>query len=139
MAEPKTKAETTSVEDFLASVEPAQRRQDALELCAIYSAVTGEPPVMWGASMVGFGQYRYVGASGRTGEWPITAFSPRKANFSLYIMPGFDSYDALMAELGPHKTGKSCLYLKDLKLVDREALAALISASVKDMRQRYPQ
>jgi hypothetical protein len=139
MAEPKTKAEKTSVEGFLASVEPEQRRLDGLELCAIFSAVTGEPPVMWGAAIVGFGSYRYVGANGRAGEWPLTGFSPRKANLSLYIMPGFDEYAALMAKLGPYKTGKSCLYLKDLKKVDPEALAALIAASVKDMRQRYPQ
>ena len=89
--------------------------------------------------MVGFGQYSYTHASGRQGEWPITAFSPRKANLSLYIMPGFSDYEPLLAKLGPYKTGKSCLYLKDLKQVSREALAALISASVRDMRQRYPQ
>jgi len=139
MAELKTKPDTGSVQDFLDGVEPAERRQEAKELCALFCEVTGEPPVLWGGSMVGFGQYSYTYASGRQGEWPITAFSPRKANLSLYIMPGFSDYEPLLAKLGPYKTGKSCLYLKDLKQVSREALAALISASVRDMRQRYPQ
>lgn len=139
MAELKTKPSAVSVQDFLDAVEPTERREEAKELCALFCEVTGEAPVLWGTSIVGFGQYSYTYASGRTGDWPITAFSPRKANMTVYIMPGFSDYEPLMAKLGPYKTGKSCLYLKDLKQVSREALAALIAASVRDMRQRYPQ
>lgn len=97
--------------------------------------VTGEEPSMWGTSIVGFGSYRYTYASGREGEWPLTGFSPRKQNLTLYIMSGFDSYADLLADLGKFKTGKSCLYINKLEDVDLDTLRELISQSLKHMEE----
>jgi hypothetical protein len=86
---------------------------------------------MWGPSIVGFGRYRYKYESGREGEWPITGFSPRKGDLTLYIIGGFDSFSDLMARLGKYKTGKSCLYIKRLSDVDAKVLKKLVQQSVK--------
>ena len=99
--------------------------------------VTGAKRTMWGPNIVGYGQYHYKYASGREGDSCITGFSPRKTAFTVYIMPGFDSYAEQMAKLGPHKTGKSCLYLKNLDTVDRGVLEEIIRDSVEVMRGRY--
>lgn len=100
--------------------------------------ITKAPPKMWGASIVGFGTYHYTYASGREGDWPICGFSPRKAALTLYVMGGFERYDALMAKLGTFKTGKACLYLKRLSDVDAKVLASLVTESVAYMRRTYP-
>ena len=92
---------------------------------------------MWGTSLIGFGSYHYRYQSGREGDWPVTAFSPRAQNLSIYIMPGFAHYRALMDKLGKYKTGKSCLYLKRLDDVDRNVLKRLVARSVADMKKRY--
>lgn len=97
--------------------------------------ITGEPAKMWGDSIVGFGSYHYKYASGQEGDWMLTAFSPRKQNLTLYIMPGFERYENLMKQLGKYKTGKSCLYIKKLEDVDLEVLKELIDLSVKQMRE----
>ena len=97
--------------------------------------ITGEKPVMWGPSVVGFGSYHYKYASGREGDWMITGFSPRKQALTLYIMPGFDRYDDLMVKLGKYKTGKSCLYINKLEDVDKNILHELIAHSVKYMNK----
>jgi len=136
MAELKTKATDQSAEAFLAKVEDPSRRADCEAVLAMMQRATGCAPKMWGASIVGFGRYAYTYASGRTGEWPITGFSPRKNDLTLYIMPGFTRYDALMARLGKHKTGKSCLYLKRLADVDTAVLEELITASVEAMASK---
>lgn len=94
---------------------------------------TGEQPRMWGSSIVGFGAYKYRYASGHEGEWPIIGFSPRKNDLTLYIMPGFADYTELMAKLGKHKTGKSCLYIKKLDDVELPVLKKLITKSVDKM------
>jgi hypothetical protein len=99
---------------------------------------TGNRAAMWGDSIVGFGKYAYTYASGRSGEWPITGFSPRKRELTLYIMPGFSKYERLMKKLGKHRTGKSCLYIKRLSDVDEGVLEELIRESVKRMREMYP-
>jgi hypothetical protein len=93
---------------------------------------------MWGTAIVGFGTYHYVYKSGRTGDWPVIGFSPRKQNISIYIMPGFSGYQPLMKRLGKHKVGKSCLYVKKLEDIDLNVLDRLIEVSVADMRNRYP-
>ena len=95
--------------------------------------VTGEKAVMWGDSIVGFGTYHYVYASGREGDWPVTGFAPRKQALTLYIMSGFDQYDELLARLGKHSTGKSCLYIKRLSDVDVDVLRELVAESVAHM------
>lgn len=137
MAELKTRKNDASVLDFLNAVEHEQRREDCLRLLDIMEDVTGEPGVMWGPAIVGFGSYHYVYASGREGDWMLTGFSPRKQNLTVYIMAGFDRYDDLMSRLGPHKTGKSCLYLKRLADVDESVLRELIAASCEHLTSKY--
>ena len=133
MAEAKTQPTGESVAAFLDRVPDEERRADCHTLVKLMRAATGEDPVMWGTSIVGFGRYRYTYASGREGEWPIVGFAPRKNDLTLYIMPGFEPFAALMEKLGRHKTGKSCLYVKRLADVDGKVLAQLLGASVKRM------
>ncbi len=90
---------------------------------------------MWGASIVGFGNYRYKYQSEREGDWFVSGFSPRKQNLTLYVMSGFSRYDELLAKLGKHKTGKSCLYVNKLEDVDLDVLAEMIETSVTNVNQ----
>lgn len=136
MAELKTKPTVQAAEDFLATVTDAQRRTDCFSLIELMQKATGVKPVMWGSSIIGFGKYKYRYESGHEGEWPVIGFSPRKNDLTLYIMPGFDNYDALMQKLGKFKTGKSCLYLKRLSDVDQQVLNQLIAASVTAMASK---
>jgi hypothetical protein len=137
MAEPKTKPNDTSVTDFLNAVTDEKRRRDCFAVLDLMREVTGEEPRMWGSSIVGFGVYRYQYASGRAGDWPLTGFSPRKQNLTLYIMPGFARYAELMQRLGKHKTGQSCLYLNKLEDISLEVLRELVSQSVAHIKQTY--
>jgi hypothetical protein len=133
MAELKTKPNDTPVSDYLNAIENDQVRQDCWEILEIKKAATKAEPVMWGDSIVGFGTYHYVGKSGREGDWPLTGFSARKQNITLYIMAGFDQYEELLRNLGKHTTGKSCLYIKRLSDVHRPTLEKLIHESVVHM------
>lgn len=137
MAEPKTKRNNASVATFLDSIEDRQKRADAKKIASMMRAATGSRAKMWGTAIVGFGSYHYKYASGREGDWMLVGFSPRKQNLSLYIMPGFKTFDTLLARLGKHSTGKSCLYIKRLADVDEKVLEKLISESVKNMRSKY--
>ena len=137
MAELKTVVNDADVEAFIDSVENPRRREDARRLLKLMCEVTGEAPKMWGASIVGFGSYHYRYASGREADWMLTGFSPRKQNLVAYIMPGFSGAAELLAKLGKHRTGKSCLYLNKLDDVDLEVLAELVRESVAVMRERY--
>lgn len=137
MAELKTKQNDESVAGFLGSIEDENKRAEAHQVLELMREVTGEEPSMWGGSIVGFGRYHYKYESGREGDWFLTGFSPRKQNFSLYIMSGFEQYDELMTRLGKHKTGKSCLYIRSLDDVDHSVLRELISRSVAHMRTMY--
>lgn len=136
MSDPKTKRNKRSVKKFLGGVADARRREAAETVLALMEEVTGEKPEMWGDSIVGFGSYRYKYESGREGEWPLTGFSPRKANLTLYIMSGFSRYHELLAKLGKHKTGKSCLYLTRLEDIDMKVLRTLIEESVDHVKRR---
>jgi hypothetical protein len=100
--------------------------------------VTGEEPVMWGPSIVGYGSYRYEYKSGRTGEWMLVGFAPRKQNLTLYIMPGFEHYESLLSKLGKYSTGKSCLYIKKIEDVDEDVLRELVRQSVEHMKRSNP-
>jgi hypothetical protein len=131
MSDAKTKPHTGSVADFLARVPDEQMRDDCAALVEIMSAVTKCPPVMWGPSIVGFGTYRYVYATGREGDWPLTGFAPRKGKISVYVMSNFEPHAELMAKLGEHKTGMCCLYVKRLSDVHLPTLKKLIAESVK--------
>ena len=133
----KTTQNENPVEEFINSVDNEQKRRDSWDMIALMKKITGCEPKMWGNSLVGFGSYHYKYASGREGDSFITGFSPRKTALTIYIMPGFSGYKDLMENLGPCKTGKSCLYLKNLEVVDRSVLEQLISQSVDEMRERY--
>ena len=137
MAEAKTKKTAASVDDFLAGISPEKKRADALAICELMKKVTKDEPKMWGTSIVGFGSYHYQYASGHEGDWPLVAFSPRKQNLTLYLMPGFESQDELLAKLGKHKTGKSCLYINTLDDIHLPTLKALIQRSVAEMKKKY--
>lgn len=137
MAEMKTKATTASVSAFLKAVENPVRRADALVVKDLMSRITGWRPRMWGPSMIGFGQYHYKYDSGREGDLFVTGFSPRKASLVIYIMPGYRDYGPLMAKLGKHKTGKSCLYINKLADVDLKVLETLIRKSIAYMKKKY--
>lgn len=128
MGEPKTRASDASVADFLAQ-QPDARRADCEAVYAMMQAATGEPATMWGGSIVGFGKYAYV-SSGKTSEWPLVGFSPRKNELVLYLTTGFDAVGPLLDKLGKHKTSKACLYLKRMADVDAKVLRKLVDASV---------
>ena len=121
-----------SVEAFLAQVPDDRRREDARRLCAMMQEITGELPAMWGSSIVGFGTYHYRYASGHEGDAPLAGFSPRSQHLVIYLASEFGNrYQQVLARLGPHKTGKGCLYLKRLSDVDDDALRELIGRSVR--------
>ena len=137
MADMKTTRNDASVDAFLAGVDNEKRRDDCRTVIAIMQRVTDEDPVMWGPSIVGFGSYHYKYDSGREGDFFLTGVAPRKQALTVYIMPGFNSYDGLMTKLGKHKTGRSCLYIKKLEDVDLTVLEELITKSVTWMRDKY--
>lgn len=137
MAENKTKPTKVSVTAFLAGIEDVDKRRDAKKVAAMMRKATGNRARMWGSNIVGFGQYHYKYESGREGDFMITGFSPRKQALTVYIIPGFQRFKALMAKLGKYKTGKSCLYIRRLSDVDEKILGRLISESVKYMRKTY--
>ena len=121
-----------SVEGFLARVPDGQRREDARRLCAMMQQITGEPPAMWGPGIIGFGTYHYRYASGHEGDSALASFSPRSQHLVIYLVGQFETrYQSVLARLGPHKTGKGCLYVKRLDDVDQDALRELIDRSVR--------
>jgi hypothetical protein len=137
MAQLKTRQNKASVATFLAAVDDPQQRADAKKLSKMMRDATGSRAKMWGDSIVGFGSYHYVYASGREGDWPIVGFSPRKENLSIYIMSGFSGSQELMDRLGKHKTGRSCLYIRRLADVEEKVLRKLIDRSVRFIRGKY--
>jgi len=134
VAEVTTKPNKQSVTDFLNKIPDAGRREDCFAVAKIMEEITGSKPQMWGSSLVGFGSYRYKYASGHGGDWPLTGFSPRKQDLTLYVMMGFEKYDELMNQLGKHRKGKSCLYIKRLSDIHVPTLKKLIKRSVKDLQ-----
>lgn len=134
MAELKTKLNDASVEKFLKTVTDKQKRADCFALVDLMRKITKAEPKMWGSSIVGFGSYHYKYASGREADWMLVGFSPRKQNLTLYIMAGFEEYEALLQKLGSkHSTGKSCLYIKRLDDVHLPTLKKMIQQSVRHM------
>jgi hypothetical protein len=139
MAEPKTKPTGQSVKEFLNGVVPEEKRQDSLALLDMFEQVTGEKAVMWGTSIVGFGQYHYKSERSRQeGDWMLVGFSPRKQNLTLYILHGNQDNPAL-AELGKHKVSSGgmggCLYINKLSDVDQAVLRKLIATSYRSMKE----
>ena len=134
MAEAKTKPTNESVKGFLTKISDEERRADCFQVAKIMEEITGEKPVMWGPSIVGFGSYRYKYASGREGDWPVTGFSPRKKDLTVYMMMGFTKHAELMEKLGKHSSGGSCLYIKRLSDIHLPTLKKLIKISIKDLQ-----
>jgi len=137
MAEPKTKATKESVAKFLNSIEDENRRKDCKTVAKLMEETSGSKPVMWGPSIVGLGSYRYKGASGREGDWPRIAFSPRKQNLTLYLMGGFDKHQDLMEKLGKHTNSKGCLYIKRLDDIHMPTLKKLMLETLKFLKKTY--
>ena len=128
----KTLPGDASVEAFIAAVPNDARREDAQKLAALLAEWTGEPPVLWGSSIVGYGLYHYRYDSGHEGTAPLVGFSPRKASLVVYLVGGYqERYPELLEQLGPHKLGKGCLYLKRLDDVDHEVLRSLVDRTVR--------
>ena len=138
MPENKTQPTPVSVADFIAAVPDPLRRADAETLVALLGERSGEPATMWGPSIIGFGRYRYTYDSGRSGEMCRIGFSPRKAETVLYLTDGFPRHAELMARLGKHRTGKSCLYIKRLSDIDMGVLTQLVDDSLNWMDATYP-
>jgi hypothetical protein len=134
MADNKTKPTKFSVAAFIDTLTDPVRRADAKALVKLMQSAAGEKPRMWGPSIIGFGSYHYKYESGREGDMPVIAFSPRKAATVLYGVTGFSQATALLAKLGKHATGKGCLYIKKLADVDQDTLQALVVKSVAAKR-----
>jgi Domain of unknown function (DU1801) len=138
MAENKTQATTADVTAFIAGVADNGQRADAHALCAMMTRLSGEPPKMWGPSIIGFGSYHYKYDSGREGNAPRIGFSPRKGQTVLYLIDGYSQRAEQLARLGKHKTGKSCLYVKRLSDIDIGVLEEMIVGSLAYMAEKYP-
>lgn len=142
-AKPKSTIKTTqteaSPEAFIASIADERRKQDADKLLAWFGEVTGMPARMWGPTMIGYGRYHYKYESGREGFALMTGFSPRRQDLTLYVIPGYQSpsTQALLARLGKHRLGKSCLYIKKLADVDMTVLAEIVREGVEQVRTRH--
>jgi hypothetical protein len=136
-SENKTKPTQKAADEFLESVSDPVRREESVRIKTMLQEVTGEKPVMWGDSIVGFGQYHYKYDSGREGDFMKIGFAPRKQALTVYIMPGFDRYDDLMQKLGKYKTGRSCLYIKKLTDIDWPVLEELCNLSYRYMTEKY--
>ena len=134
MAEPKTKPTQASVKEFLNQLPDKERRDDCIAVAKMMEEITGEKPKMWGPSIVGFGTWHYKYASGREGDWPIAAFSPRKKDLTIYLTVGFEKNADLIKQLGKHSTGKSCLYIKRLSEIHIPTLKKLIKTSTKQAK-----
>ncbi|WP_156861901.1 DUF1801 domain-containing protein [Casimicrobium huifangae] len=134
--EAKTKPTTTSLDEFLAAAVAPERHDDCRTLAAMMQKASGEPAVMWGTSIVGFGLYRQQYAGGREADWPLIAFSPRKNDLTLYVTPGFEGFEDLLSRLGKHKASKACLYIKRLADIDIKVLKTIVDGSVKAMAPR---
>jgi hypothetical protein len=139
MAVPKTKPTKISAESHIAAIANEEQRNDAQALVALMRRVTKQEPRMWGPSIVGFGSYHYKYASGHEGDSALAGFAARGRELVVYIAPGFEGRDVLLAKLGAHKTGKVCVYIKRLANVDLKVLEKLVARSVADTKSRYAQ
>jgi hypothetical protein len=127
--QPRTVPTDADVRAFVDAVAHPVRHRDAVRLLGIFARVTGESPRLWGPSIIGFGSYHYRYATGREGGAAAAGFSPRSSSTTVYLADGFDAHADLLAELGPHSTGRSCLYLTDLDKVDLEVLERILRRS----------
>ena len=144
MTEPKTQITAIAPSDYIAAVEPEKRREEALVLDAMFRRVSGQAPKMWGPTIIGYGEYNTTYDSGRAVHWMRAGFSPRKAKLSLYLMGGYcdeltgKHRDEMLARLGKHSTGKSCLYVNKLADIDLAVLEEMLAADWATMARLYP-
>jgi hypothetical protein len=139
MSEIKTRSSDLDIDKYLMTVEPEKRRADGIELKKLFDSVVKEKPTLWNNNMIGYGTFHYKSdRSTQEGDWPLTAFSVRKQNLTIYIMSGAAKYNELLSKLGKHKisTG-SCIYINKLEDINAEVLKEIISASVSDMKNTY--
>lgn len=138
MADNKTQITKADPADFLAAVKPEAKRADAEALDALFRNASGFAPAMWGPTIVGYGRYHYRYASGREGDFLATGFAPRAHGFSVYIMPGYAEFGSLLAQIGKHRMGKSCLEFRRLADIDTGVLAELIRAGLVRLAEHWP-
>lgn len=138
MAEIKTKPTQVTPADFIDAIDHPLRREEAKTVCAMMERITGEPPRMWGPSIIGFGSYHYKYDSGHEGDMCRLGFSPRKAQLVLYILTEDPAQDEQLARLGKYKTGKSCLYINKLADVDMSVLEEMTRHALTWMNAKYP-
>lgn len=127
-----------SPEEFISQIEHKTRKADAEVLLKFMSRISGYKPVMWGTSLIGYGEYHYKYDSGREGDSFRIGFSPRKANLVVYIMPGYQDFDAYLSRLGKHKIGKACLYINKLADIDMDVFEELCIRGLEIMDEKYP-
>lgn len=139
MAENKTKPTKASVASYIDARANDQQRADSRELMKLLASITRKRPRMWGASFVGYGNYRYTYESGRSGEMPLVAFAIRGRDLVLYIVAEGTKQKALRAKLGKHSMGKSCLYFRQMADLDKRVLKQLVTNSIADLKRRYAQ
>lgn len=139
MAEAKTKPTGASVKAFLDAIEDEARKKDARALAALMKKVTGCTPKLWGPSIIGYGSYHYEYESGRSGDSCIVGFSPRKGEFSIYLLNVGEAGEKLFSELGRHRRGKACLYVKRLSDVSLPVLEQLVARAWAETRRLYPE
>jgi hypothetical protein len=137
MAENKTKATDANVDEHIAAIGSEEQRKDCLSLVKLMSKITKAKPRLWGPSIVGFGSYHYKYESGREGDAGLTGFASRKNGIVVYLVASGPDQDALLARLGRHKMGKSCLYIRRLSEVDAQVLEQLVAGSVAEVKRRY--
>ena len=137
MAKNNTKPTGASVKDYVASRANEQQRADVRELMALLKSITKYPPKMWGPSMVGYGFQRYTYESGRTGEVPLAGFAIRGRDLVVYVYAESKKQKALLAKLGKHSMGKSCLYFRQLVELDKSVLKQIVAGSIAEFRQRF--
>ncbi|WP_306257446.1 DUF1801 domain-containing protein [Pararhizobium sp. IMCC21322] len=133
----KTQKNEASVQAFISTIEDAGLRADSKQLLTLFEEITGVAPKMWGGSIIGFGEYTYYRSNGDQGTYMATGFSPRKSGPTIYIMPGYQNYDAMLQRLGPYKLGKSCLYLKSLESIDLDCLKELIETGLNVLKKGH--
>lgn len=137
MSANKTKSTRASVAGYLASRANEQQEADCRQLMALFKKITGKSPRMWGPSIVGYGSFRYTYDSGRSGKMPLAAFAIRGRDLVVYLWPDSPGQKALLAKLGKHSMGKSCLYFRQLADLDKSILEKLVVGSIADVKQRY--
>ncbi len=138
MAENKTQPNALDPDAVIAEIADETRRRDVETMDALLRRLSGSPPVMWGPAMFGYGTYQYKYASGRQGEFFRCGFASRSRDLVVYLMSGFGGLEDELDRLGPHKAGKSCLYLKKLDAIDMAVLERMLAHSLAVMAERYP-